>query len=161
MAMRQQRANAQAEEFARHARHVMDGHAGHMNERIRELYRQQPGIYRDGRISAHTPAYKKARELFIKTAGMDAYLTLNAGRPLPILGSKGTPYELIKKAAFCVRRPDNGVELCAVVPGVPLWDHLLGIKMMVEHDEPRFLAIANRSTGPNLRFEPYDYNYRR
>jgi hypothetical protein len=30
---------------------------------------------------------------------------------------------------------------------VPLWDHLLGIKLMVENDEPRFLKTANVSAG--------------
>jgi hypothetical protein len=50
-----------------------------------------------------------------------------------------------------VERPSDGAKLCAVVPGVPLWDHLLGIKLMVEHDEAKFLATANVSGAVDMR----------
>lgn len=90
-------------------------------------------------------ADRKAEELFIATAGKAAYETLQAGKGLPLKGSHGTDYHLFKRASFCVERPSDGAKLCAVVPGVPLWDHLLGIKLMVEHDEPTFLKTANVS----------------
>jgi hypothetical protein len=92
-------------------------------------------------------AEKKSRELFRKTAGDDAYALLDAGKPLPITGSQGTQYLLHKKASFCIERVSDRARLCAVVPGVPLWDHLLGIKLMVENDEPAFLKTANVSGG--------------
>jgi hypothetical protein len=96
-------------------------------------------------------ADKRAAELFRMTAGDEAFKTLEAGKALPITGSKGTAYHLLKKASYCVERPSDGARLCAVVPGVPLWDHLLGVKLMVEHDEPRFLKTANvAGIGPAI-----------
>lgn len=92
-------------------------------------------------------ADKKARELFKKTVGEKEYEILDKGNPLPITGSKGTAYNLFAKASFCIERIKDKARLCAVVPGVPLWDHLLGIKLMVEHDEPTFLKTANVSGG--------------
>lgn len=96
-------------------------------------------------------AEKKSRDLFIIGAGKKAYDTINAGKGLPITGSKGTKYTLHKRAAYCIERPKDGAKLCAVVPGVPLFDHLLGIKIMVENDEPKFLSIANVSPGESRR----------
>jgi hypothetical protein len=92
-------------------------------------------------------ADRRASELFKLTAGPEAFATLNAGKPLPLEGSQGTAYTLHKRASYCVERVKDGAKLCAVVPGVPLWDHLLGIKLMVENDEPRFLKTANISAG--------------
>ena len=88
-------------------------------------------------------ADKRAADLFLLTAGEKAFDTLQKGEPLPLTGSQGTAYTLHKRASFCVERMKDGASLCAVVPGVPLWDHLLGIKLMIENDEPRFLKIAN------------------
>ena len=96
-------------------------------------------------------ADKKAKQLFISAAGQRAYDTLEAGKPLPINGSQGTDYQLFRRATYCVERPSDGARLCAVVPGVPMYDHLLGIKLMVEHDEPAFLRVANISSGHNRR----------
>ena len=92
-------------------------------------------------------ADKKAKQLFISAAGQRAYDTLEAGKPLPIIGSQGTDYQLFKRAAYCIERPSDGARLCAVVPGVPMYDHMLGIKLMVEHDEPEFLMVANVAGG--------------
>lgn len=89
----------------------------------------------------------KAKALFIAAAGEAAYQALESGQPIRITGSAGTDYLLFKRASFCVERPSDGARLCAVVPDVPLYDHLLGIKLMVEHDEPAFLATANVSGG--------------
>ena len=113
-------------------------------QHFRDLRRQIPRIWNNGRLH---PGHRKARELFIKTAGLDAYQMLNNGGELLVTGSAGTPYVLTKRASFCLRNTRTGVEYCAVVPGVPLWDHLLGVKLMVEHDEPQLLAVANSSIG--------------
>lgn len=97
---------------------------------------------------ADTPeAIERAQDLFKLGAGQAAFDTLKANKPLPITGSQGTKYLLLKKATFCIQRVSDNALLCAVVPGVPLWDHLLGIKLMVEHDEPAFLKIANVAGG--------------
>lgn len=87
----------------------------------------------------------KAKALFIAVAGQDAYDKLEATHTIQVVGSKGGRYFLYRRATYCVTRESDGVRLCAVVPGVPLWDHLLGIKLMIEHDEPRFLKTANVS----------------
>lgn len=93
----------------------------------------------------------KARNLFITMAGQRAYDKLAAQQPLLVVGSAGRRYFLHCRATYCVTRESDGAKLCAVVPGVPLWDHLLGIKLMIEHDEPRFLRTANVSGGGPLR----------
>jgi len=91
---------------------------------------------------------QKSRDLFRSVAGESVYQALDTkGVFQPIVGSKGTKYSLHKRATFCVERLKDGAKLCAVVPGVPLWDHLLGIKLMIEHDEPKFLKTANVSGG--------------
>lgn len=92
-------------------------------------------------------ATQKAKDLFKLACGVKAFETLDSGKPLPIIGSKGTKYTLHKRSTYCVERTKDGAKLCAVVPGVPLWDHLLGIKLMVENDEPAFLKTANVTGG--------------
>lgn len=99
-------------------------------------------------------ANEKARDLFKMVAGAKAYETLDKMKPLPITGSQGTAYTLHNRATYCVERVKDQAKLCAVVPGVPLWDHLLGIKLMIEHDEPKFLKTANVSA-------PLSYDQRR
>lgn len=89
---------------------------------------------------------KRAKDLFKQVAGEQAFQQLIGGR-LRIQGSAGTTYWLHPQATYCITRDKDGARFCAVVPGVPLWDHLLGIKLMVEHDEPRFLKTANKSVG--------------
>lgn len=88
-------------------------------------------------------AAAKAAELFRMACGKEAFDTLESGGALPITGSNGTAYTLHKRSSYCVERVSDGARLCAVVPGVPLYDHLLGIKLMIEHDEPKFLKTAN------------------
>lgn len=88
-------------------------------------------------------AEKRAAALFKMTAGEEAFRTLESGGALPIKGSNGTDYTLHKRASYCVERVRDKAKFCAVVPNVPLWDHLLGIKLMVENDEPKFLETAN------------------
>lgn len=97
--------------------------------------------------ASNPQADERAADLFKLTAGTEAFDTLNAGKPLPITGSNGTAYTLHNRASYCVERVSDGAKLCAVVPSVPLWDHLLGIKLMVEQDEPKFLKTANVAQG--------------
>lgn len=96
-------------------------------------------------------AAKRAAELFRMACGKAAFDTLESGGALPLKGSKGTAYTLHKRASYCVERVSDGARLCAVVPGVPLYDHLLGIKLMIEHDEPKFLKTANVAMGGPLQ----------
>ena len=105
------------------------------------------GMYIGGWDAPDPQAETKAAELFKMACGKEAFDTLNSMQPLPITGSKGTKYTLHKRATYCVERVKDKAKLCAVVPGVPLWDHLLGIKLMIEHDEPKFLETANEAQG--------------
>ena len=101
-----------------------------------ELY----GGWGQGYSSCYMPEVEeRAEALFKMICGEEAHRVLNRG-PLPITGSSGTQYTLHKRAQYCVER--DGVGFCAVVPNVPLWDHLLGIKLLVENDEPSFLKTA-------------------
>ena len=92
-------------------------------------------------------ADEKAEQLFIRSAGEEAFRHLEAGKPLAVRGSAGGKYHLHKRSTFCVTRLHDGAQMCAVVPGVPLYDHLLGIKLVIETDEPRFIKTANVSGG--------------
>lgn len=103
---------------------------------------------------AREAADKKSRELFRNTAGDEAYQTLESGKPLPLTGSNGTQYTLHKRASFCIERVSDGAKFCAVVPGVPLFDHLLGIKLIVERDEDAFLKTANVAAGDPFGLRP-------
>lgn len=104
-------------------------------------------------------AEEKAKALFRKTAGDTAWTLLNNKKPLPITGSLGTAYLLHNRRTYSVSRVKDGAELCAVVRDVPLWDHLLGLKLIIEHNEPSFLKIANVSLGRQINpYNPY-YNY--
>ena len=106
-------------------------------------------------------AEKRAEELFLMTCGKKAFDTLKSGKPLPITGSQGTKYTLHKRASYCVERVSDNARLCAVVPGVPIFDHLLGIKLMVEHEEEHFLKIANIAVGDTheTRTRPQNWNF--
>lgn len=88
-------------------------------------------------------AAKQAEKLFKRICGEEAHRRLDSNLFLPIIGSEGTHYALHKRQSYCLQRSSDGLKFCAMVPGVPLWDHLLGIKLMVENDEPSFLQIAN------------------
>lgn len=90
---------------------------------------------------------EKAEELFMLVCGKEAFDMLNSGKPLPITGSQGTKYTLHKRSTYCVERVSDNARLCAIVPNVPLFDHLLGIKLMIEHDEQKFLETANVTQG--------------
>lgn len=92
-------------------------------------------------------ADQRAKDLFRAVAGERAFRILDEGTPLHIKGSSGTRYTLHRRSTFCVQRESDGAQLCVVVPNVPLWDHLLGVKLMVEQDEPKFLATANVVPG--------------
>ena len=137
-------------DIRRRVEHIPEVIASAALIRMGELGRGDGFFSEYGYFSQERKSERKAKKLFIAIAGRTAYKILEAGAPLPILGSQGTDYHLFKRASYCVERPNDGARLCAVVPNVPLWDHLLGIKLMIEHDEPTFLKTANVSNGlPN------------
>lgn len=103
----------------------------------------------------HSETERRSAELFKRMAGEEAFRLLESGRQIAVRGSAGGAYRLRKQASYCVTREGDGARMCAVVPGVPLWDHLLGIKLTIEQDEPRFLRTANVS-GAQSQYEWYD-----
>jgi len=125
-----------------------------------QQYRRQLD-QRMGWAPENEAAQKRAEELFLMICGKKAFDTLKSGKPLPITGSQGTKYKLHKRASYCVERVSDNERLCAVVPGVPVFDHLLGIKLMVEHEEEHFLKIANIAVGDTheTRTRPQNRNF--
>ena len=97
-------------------------------------------------------AEARAERLFTLIAGAKAHDDLVNAEKTPVRGSAGTAYHLLRRRTYSVTRDEDGAAFCAVVPGVPLWDHLLGVKLMIEHDEPAFLRVANRSAPSAMQF---------
>jgi len=96
----------------------------------------------------HALANERAMKLFKEVAGEEAFRTILHKGYIPIQGNlTKTWYQLYNRAIYCVEARIDGRnhQFCAVVPHVPLWDHLLGIKLMIEHNEREFLRVANRS----------------
>ncbi len=85
----------------------------------------------------------RAEKLFAQFTSARAFRALQEGAGIELIGSQGGKYHLFARRAYCVERIPDGTKMCAVVPGVPLYDHLLGIKLTIETDEPRFLKTAN------------------
>lgn len=96
-------------------------------------------------------AQKRAQRLFADIAGAKAHDDLVAGGKTAVRGSEGTAYHLHQRRTYSVSRDADGATFCAVVTGVPLWDHLLGVKLLVERDEPAFLRVANKSRSSAWR----------
>lgn len=88
-------------------------------------------------------AEAKAETLFKQFAGAAPLIILKSGKPIALKGSAGGQYKLFARRAYCVERQPDGARMCAVVPRVPLYDHLLGIKLTIETDELLFLKTAN------------------
>lgn len=98
-----------------------------------------------GEIAEDAPKKKEAEaraKALFKATAPEAFEILSRGEYFPLRGSAGGNYRLFPRATYCVE-DHHGAKYCAVVPGVPLWDHLLGIKLIVERDEPQFLKVAN------------------
>ena len=109
-----------------------------------------PGMYQAASVHDEAPT-KKSSELFKMAVGDAAYDTLNKGGSILIKGSAGGKYMMRKSMAYCITRVQDGAGMCALVPGVPIWDHLLGIKLIIEHDEELFMATANVTTATRVR----------
>lgn len=92
----------------------------------------------------------KAKALFMRVAGEEAFRILEDGKAIVLRGSAGGRYRMIKSFAYCVTDVQRGCDMCAVVPDVPLYDHLLGIKLTIEHNEPLFKATANVTNRTGL-----------
>ncbi len=118
-------------------------------QQVAMMQQQMAGLqqWAQTQTQANPEAEARSKELFISAAGKKAFDDLSAGKSIALTGSKGGKYTLHKRSSFCAERTSDGARLCAVVPGVPLWDHLLGIKLMIEHDELKFLKTANVSGG--------------
>lgn len=127
--------------------------AAEMASMMTELYMRSPK-----RSAEAEKAEVRAKALFERVAGKDALAAVQ-GAGLHMTGSAGTAYVLHAKMAYCVTRVKDRAKMCAVVPGVPMYDHLLGIKMIVEHDEPEFVRTANVSPQVFLHSNPMGDNY--
>lgn len=115
--------------------------AEHLNRSLTAIY-PRPADILDGIHRASEESDKRARELFKLFAGEDAYRRIEQDR-LMIAGSAGGHYIMRAKAVDSVTNSDGSLNYCVTVHGVPLYDALLATKLLVEHDEPRFLKTAN------------------
>lgn len=125
-----------------------------MQERMEQIDRLTYETLTLGRTFAADDgkAEAKAEALFQRFAGAAPMALLKSGKPIALTGSAGGRYNLFARRAYCVERQPDGARMCAVVPGVPLYDHLLGIKLTIEADEPRFLKTANVAGGGPVNF---------
>jgi len=87
-------------------------------------------------------AEKKSEALFRRIGGEKAHALLSQIGVMLIVGSQGTEYYLRNERSFCVERALDHLRMCAVVPDVPLWDQLLGLKLIIENDEETFVQSA-------------------
>lgn len=141
----------------RAARNWYEEHRRHLEQLRRsaidaDLEQQFVAGFTNLNQARHTvEAIERSKDLFVMVAGAFCHATLEKGSELGLKGSAGGSYWLKKAMTYCVSSADHSARYCAVVPGVPIWDHLLGIKLMIENDEPHFLKVANKAiTGGGL-----------
>lgn len=92
-------------------------------------------------------AQDRARELLLSHLNEEQRSHYNEHRWFMVLGSRTLRrYRIeIHHLVANVRRIDDGARLCAHCnDNLPIFDHLLAQKLMIESDEDAFLAIANR-----------------
>lgn len=56
---------------------------------------------------------------------------------------------ILKCYSYCVMDIETGEKFCAVAPGVPLMDHILTIKLLLQSDPKYFFEVAIRSGIPH------------
>lgn len=118
--------------------------------RDQERYRQEY----DERCRREQEARTRARELLVGTLSPAQLEEFNTKRYFTVIGSRSRHRYRIT----CDRMHGNIYEYegeppaevavaswCAAPEGVPLEDALLGQKLFLEHDEPSFLRLANRT----------------
>lgn len=97
-----------------------------------------------GFLARERAARERARQLFIKVAGEEAYRALTKYDKLYLKGSLGGEYHMSCGMIYNIHDL-AGNQYCAQVKNVPLWDHLLGLKLTIENNEGLFLKKANIS----------------
>lgn len=100
-------------------------------------------------------ANARARDLLerhLSPAQLESFRALGT---FDVRAASGHRYRIEQGRTVNVTR-DDGASFCAVARGVPLCDHLLAQKMMLEADEEAFLAVAVRWGGPAERPDDAD-----
>jgi hypothetical protein len=88
-------------------------------------------------------SWLRAKRLFLSKLSDAERRRWATERRLTVVGSSGRRYTLAPYEAFNIRAGTQ--EYCLRVVGwLPAYDKLLAQRLLVESDEPAFLAIANR-----------------
>jgi hypothetical protein len=87
-------------------------------------------------------AWAKAQRLLARNTQPTALASLQRKGVLRVRGgTSGALYEINRSGSVCI---PNVCRLCVMVDAnVPAADMLLALALYIEHDEPRFLRIAN------------------
>lgn len=89
----------------------------------------------------------RAKELFLSKLTSAERRSWDRDHRLVVLGSSGRRYTLTRYESFNIRTGED--EYCLRVLGrTPAYDKLLAQRLLIESDEPTFLAIANRRKRP-------------
>jgi hypothetical protein len=92
-------------------------------------------------------AFDRARELLLSHLTEEQRATFIENRWFVVVGGRSRMRYRIETGHLVanVRRLDDGARLCAHCDhSLPMDDHLIAQKLMLEYDEDAFLAIANR-----------------
>ena len=95
--------------------------------------------------------FEKAKELFIKHLSPQQYETFINHNYIMVKSNKGHRYQINTGLIYInIRRMDGWFierrQFCMQLKNItcPRYDHLLAQKLIIESDEKRFLAVANR-----------------
>jgi hypothetical protein len=92
---------------------------------------------------------RRARRLFLSKLTAKQRVSWLVRRRFPTIGTSGVPYTFGAYEPFNIRTREG--RFCLAVDGtIPVYDKLLAQKLLVEADEPRFLALANRRPSPRI-----------
>jgi hypothetical protein len=95
------------------------------------------------RETSSAVSQRRAKKLFLSKLSAAERRWWSRHRRLTIVGSSGRRYILTPYEPFNIRAGNEAYCLC-VRGRIPVYDKLLAQRLLVESDEPRFLAIANR-----------------
>ena len=88
-------------------------------------------------------ARHRAKELFLSKLTPAERLSWERDRRLTVLSSSGRRYTLAPYQPYNIRRGEY-LYCLRVAAWIPAYDKLLAQRLLIEADEERFLAVANR-----------------
>jgi hypothetical protein len=101
-----------------------------------------------GRRTFGAEAEARARELFLSKLTSRQRRTWLARRRFTVESASGMRYTIVPYDSYNIRAPD-ALFCLQVLGATPVYDKLLAQKLLIECDEPLFLATANVRTYSN------------